>query len=124
MSVAVPEAINSSFVAKARAGVTTVELAGETVLYDESSGRLHHLNPQGSVLWRWFDGSGPLADLAADVSAAYQADPAIVEADVVALARRLATEGLLEGMGDEHAGTGQDTEADTETAFLPEPPSP
>lgn len=124
MSAAVPEAINASFVAKARPGVTTVDLAGETVLYDESSGKLHHLNPQGSVLWRWFDGSGPLADLAADVSAAYQADPAVVEADVVALARRLATEGLLEGVGAVHAATGEETEADPETAFLPEPPSP
>lgn len=116
------DAIGPSAVVKARSDVTTVELGDEIVIYDDSTGKLHHLNPQGGVLWRWLDGSGPLADLAADVSAAYEADRAAVEADVVALARSLASRGLLEDVGD--GGRHPSDEEGGTARFLPEPPNP
>lgn len=94
--------------------VVSVELDGERVLYDTETGRLHQLDAIGSVVWSCFDGEVDLDELAGDLSEAFGADRGRVRADVEALARSLAAEGLLDldgvvpdpvAAGDEDPGT-------------------
>lgn len=90
--------IDESFVPRARSGVAGVELDGETVLLDDDTGAMHTLNPTATVLWDCFDGSGTLAEIAADVADAYSTDQSIVVGDMLELARALGRQGLLDGV--------------------------
>jgi PqqD family protein of HPr-rel-A system len=53
---------------KVRADLTVVEIDGEAVIYDASSGRLHHLNPAAAVIFQLCDGSGTIKELAAEIA--------------------------------------------------------
>ncbi|MFN8024862.1 MAG: PqqD family protein [Acidimicrobiia bacterium] len=77
--------------------VHTVVLDGEGVLLDEHENRLHLLNSSATLLWQLYDGATTLDDLAADISATLHADHEAVVADLVAMSRHLAEEGLLAG---------------------------
>jgi hypothetical protein len=79
--------------------VTAVELDGESVLYDETSGGLHLLDAVATVVWARLDGTATLDDLAADFSQAFATDRSRVRGDLVAFARQLGREHLLEGVG-------------------------
>lgn len=102
--------IGEGFAPHVRASVAGVELDGETVLLDDESGAMHTLNPTATVVWSCFDGSGTVAEIAADVADAYGADPTTVTSDVLELARALGRQGLLVGVAPdpdpegEHAG--------------------
>lgn len=113
--------VDLSLVPVRRSTLTTVELDGETVLYDEATGRVHHLNHEAALIWMFLDGQAQLADLAADLADAFEVDPAAMGDDVVRLTRSLVDEGLL-------AGTGAEPEpvpsAEDGPRFLSEPPSP
>lgn len=87
--------IDSSSVPLARPDLAAVEVDDEIVLYDDTTGRLHRLNPGAATLWRCLDGTGTLADVARDIAEVYHADPEQVLADVVELSRQFAGEGLL-----------------------------
>lgn len=43
--------VDDDFVPGVKPSVASVELDGERVLYDADSGRLHRLDPVGSVIW-------------------------------------------------------------------------
>jgi hypothetical protein len=144
------EAIDADFVAVARSDVTSVELDGELVLYDDAARVMHRLNPTASMLWACLDGSGSLAEIAADVASAYGADVVQVCSDLVAASRHLGRMGLVVGVrrsqdapgfasdqesppappggpdagvtpGADPAGDGIDAH---DIVFVPEPPSP
>lgn len=104
-------AIDSSFVPRPCSEVTTVELDGEAVLYDERTHTAHVLNGTAAVLWSCFDGSASLAEIIGDVADVYGAPAAMVEEDVVGLARRLGSQGLLDGVAGE-SDPAEDTPAD------------
>jgi PqqD family protein of HPr-rel-A system len=78
--------------------VAAVELDGETVLFDERSGRMHLLDAVATVVWQRLDGSATLDSLARDLSAAFGAGEDRVRADVTAFLRQLERERLLEGV--------------------------
>lgn len=78
--------------------VASIELDGETVLYHEGTRTTHVLSPVATVVWSCFDGSVSLGELAGELAEAYGAPRATVEGDVVALARELGAQGLLEGV--------------------------
>jgi hypothetical protein len=90
--------IGPGFVPARPAAVLTIELDGEAVLLDERENRLHHLNHTAALLWLCFDGHASLAELAVELSEALGTDADRVLADVVAVARRLGAEGLLDGV--------------------------
>jgi hypothetical protein len=132
-----PEAIDASFVPQPAAGVHTVELDGEAVLYDERRSRLHVLNPIATLVWSCFDGVSSLDAVIADLAAVFEVDATVVGADVLRLACSLGGEGLLAGVfataleepaadGDGHADPAgpitQDRDVE-EPRFLEEPPS-
>lgn len=56
------------------------------------------LNPTAALVYQFLDGEASLGELIADLSDALEVDPAIVEADVLAFARELGGNGLLEGV--------------------------
>lgn len=78
-----------------RPTVTSVELDGERVLYDTETGKLQKLDVIGSIVWSCFDGATDIAELSADLSDAFGADPAQVRSDVEALVATLIEEGML-----------------------------
>ena len=57
---------------KVRDGLTVVELDGEAVIYDEETTELHHLNPTATIVFGLCDGSATMAEMAADLSAAFE----------------------------------------------------
>ncbi|MDP8970371.1 MAG: PqqD family protein [Actinomycetota bacterium] len=99
------ESISPDHVPTPRADLAVAELAGETVLGDPQTGRVHHLDPIGSAVWSLLDGRRSVRALAAELAAAYRAERAVVEADVLALLRRLGGQGLLAGVAPSHEGT-------------------
>ena len=95
------DVVTPTFVATARPDVAQVEIDGEVVLYDDRVKVMHRLSPTAGQVWRRLDGSGSLAEIAADLANVYQADPEQVLADVVATARQFGSAGLLVGVGDQ-----------------------
>ncbi|MGH9179077.1 MAG: PqqD family peptide modification chaperone [Acidimicrobiales bacterium] len=90
--------IDMGFVPAARADVAGVEMDGETVLLDEVTGATHLLNPVATVIWKCFDGTGSIDELVTDLADAFGAPREMVAEDVLALAREVGANGLLEGV--------------------------
>ena len=93
-----PDRIDGTFAPVIGAWVTAVELDGESVLYDETSGGLHQLDALATVVWDRLDGIATLDDLAADLSETFAADPDRVRRDLVTFVRQLGRQHLLEGV--------------------------
>jgi hypothetical protein len=95
--------IDERFVPARCPTVHAIEIDGEAVLLDETSGRLHLLNRTGAMVWSCFDGSASLAEIFDDVSVAFGVSRERVAADALAIVRRLVAEGLLTDAGAENA---------------------
>jgi hypothetical protein len=93
-----PDELDATSAPIAGAWVSAVELDGESVLYDETSGALHQLDVVATVVWNRLDGSATLDDLAVELSAMFAADASRVRGDLVAFARQLGHQHLLEGV--------------------------
>jgi PqqD family protein of HPr-rel-A system len=78
-----------------REGLTTVELDGEAVVYDETSGELHHLNAAATIVLSLCDGTLSVEEMAATVSEAFEVSLDDVLPDVRAAVERFAQAGLL-----------------------------
>jgi hypothetical protein len=94
------DAIDAAFTATARSDVVAVDVDGEIVLYDDSRGVLHRLNPTASALWQCLDGNGTLGEIAADMADVFRVDGDRVLVDVLMAAREFAQQGLLVGVGE------------------------
>ncbi len=84
---------------RVREGLTIVELDGEAVIYDEETTELHHLNRTATIVLGLCDGSATMAEMAADLSAVFEAPLSEVEPEVRALVRRFRKVQLLEPTG-------------------------
>ena len=93
-----PDRIDGTFAPVIGAWVTAVELDGECVLYDETNGVLHLLDAVATVAWARLDGTVTLDDLAVELSATFATDASRVRGDLVAFARQLGHQHLLEGV--------------------------
>ncbi|HEV2068517.1 MAG TPA: PqqD family protein [Acidimicrobiales bacterium] len=113
--------VDDDFVPRAKPSVASVELDGERVLYDTEGGRLHRLDPVGSLVWACFDGRSPVGELAADLAAGFGADLERVRSDVVELVTTLVDEGLLE-TGDGEA-EGHEAEQDANPQGIRDEPT-
>ncbi|WP_432476615.1 PqqD family peptide modification chaperone [Nocardioides sp. GXQ0305] len=88
-----------------RSGVGSAFLEGEGVLLDPDSGASHVLDRPAALVTRFLDGESTLGEIAFDIADVLGAERTQVEGDVVALARTLGEQGLLEGVArDPHAG--------------------
>ena len=54
-----------------REDLTTVELDGEAVVYDEATGQLHHLNPSATIVFSLCDGTLTVEEMASAVADAF-----------------------------------------------------
>jgi hypothetical protein len=93
-----PDQLDATSAPIAGAWVTAVELDGESVLYDETSGALHQLDPVATVVWDRLDGTTTLEALAIELSATFATDANRVRDDLVVFARQLGHQRLLEGV--------------------------
>ena len=73
------------------------DLGGEAVLTNADASIIHHLNPTAFYIWQACDGNQSVAEIAAAVSAEFNAPEHIdVSADVRQTLRQFADKGLLE----------------------------
>jgi hypothetical protein len=77
------------------AGVTSVELDGETVVLHEDRAQLHHLDAVATAVWARLDGRTSLRETCLALAEDFGVDLDKVQADVTALVERLAGEGLI-----------------------------
>ena len=72
-----------------------VEIGNEAVILDESTQRLHLLNPMAAVVWACIDGSSTLDAICSDLADELCAPFEVVLRDTQALTQRLVGEGLI-----------------------------
>lgn len=89
---------------KVRDDLTVVELDGEAVVYDETSGELHHLNPSATVVFGLLDGTATVHELALDMADAFGVPVEEMESQVRELTRRFRALGLIAGAGGAPSG--------------------
>jgi len=101
--------------------VETVNVDGELVLWDPVLQRVHRLDPIGSLLWPFLDGSTSLDELSADVADAWERPVGEVLPSIVELVHELDRFGLLEGTEEP---IGEPPAAPARPRYLIDPPSP
>ena len=75
--------------------VAQEDFENECVLYDDRDGAVHVLNATAVMVWNSLDGDTSLAELVADLAAAFDVSEAIIAEQVLAMAGDLADKGLL-----------------------------
>lgn len=71
------------------------EVGGEAVLLDLASEQYFGLDPVGTRIWNLVDGTADLGRIHATLADEYDADPARIGDDLLALAQSLAEAGLV-----------------------------
>jgi hypothetical protein len=90
--------LGPDFVPRRAPSTHTVEIDGEAIVLDEEQNRLHLLNASATVVWTCCDGSGTLAEIAHDLADTVDRPADQLVSELVALARTLGAEGLLDGV--------------------------
>jgi PqqD family protein of HPr-rel-A system len=86
---------------RVRDDLTVVELDGETVIYDERTGDLHHLNPTATIVLGLCDGTATVKEFSREIADAFGEPVVSVERQVRTLLKDLRKAGLLhDGNGD------------------------
>lgn len=86
---------NTVLAARCSPEVESVEIDGETVLYDCVRNAIHLLNPVATLLWEFLDGSSTLGEVSADLAAVFDRSESDVLAEVVDFARGLVASNLV-----------------------------
>lgn len=107
MSSLTADGIDRDFVPRRAPFTHTVEIDGEAVVLDEEQNRLHRLNSTGAIVWACCDGTSTVAEIAHDLADATGIAGHLVLADVLALTRSLASQGLLDGVDGDRTGSGE-----------------
>lgn len=76
-------------------GLLATDLAGQVIMMDAEKGLYFELDPIGTDVWRRLESPILVADLVADLTRDYDATPAEVERDVLALLNDMAAHGLV-----------------------------
>jgi thiol-disulfide isomerase/thioredoxin len=92
-----PDDIDLGFVAQLVPELDVVTVGGEEIVVGGAT-RVMVLNPTAALVFRFLDGVVTIGELVDDFADALGADHAVVEADIVAFARELGANGLLEGV--------------------------
>jgi len=80
---------------KVRDELTVVELDGEAVVYDESTSRIHQLNPTATIIFKLCDGTSTVREMAEDISSAFAVGAAEVQQQIRVLIRDFRRRGFL-----------------------------
>ena len=89
---------------KLRDDLAAVELDGEAVVFDESNGRLHHLNATATIVFSFCDGASTVKEISSEIAEAFQTEASQVEREVRKLLRSFRETGLLDGAGGSARG--------------------
>lgn len=81
---------------RSRSDLTVVHLDDESVVYDEESGDLHHLNPTATIVLDLCDGSSTIRELSMTVADAFGVQAGRVEPEIRTLIRQFRRGKLLE----------------------------
>ena len=81
---------------RVRDDLHVVELDGEAVVYDESSGDLHQLNRVATLVFHLCDGTATARDVAGEIASLSDGAPADVERHVRRFIRTMRDAGLIE----------------------------
>ncbi len=127
-----PDSIEPDFVPVQRDVLSSVEIDGEGLLFDEDRGAWHYLNPLAQIVWSCCDGSGTVAEISADMSDVFNEDYETVLGGVLNSIRQLGRNGLLAGVAGpeipanhshDHSHEDSSSEDGHEPRFLPVPAS-
>ena len=89
-------AINASeYLPKVKEHLTSVEIEGEAVIYDEADGNLHHLNRTATMVFAMCDGTATVEEVSGDISEAYGVPLEQVIEEVTLLIERFVEANLL-----------------------------
>ena len=89
-------AINASkYLPKVKEHLTSVDIEGEAVIYDEAHGNLHHLNRTAAMVFSMCDGTATVEEVSEDISETYGVPLAQVIEEVTVLIERFAEANLL-----------------------------
>jgi len=116
--MAASRSFDDAFAPAVRPDVETVTIDGERVVFNPQRGEVHQLNPIGSVIWEFLDGTTTIGELVADLSDAFHVAPDTVRADLVSLLTLLDEHWLLVGADS------LDDAASAERGVESEPPAP
>jgi thiol-disulfide isomerase/thioredoxin len=92
-----PDDIDLAFVAQVVPELEVADLGDERVVLGGTT-QLVVLNPTAALIFQFLDGEATLGELVDDFTEALDVDRSVVEADVLAFARDLGANGLLEGV--------------------------
>ena len=81
---------------KRRTDVTVRVIAGETVILDRRGGLIHQLNQTASYIWDRCDGRSKVAEIADQLTEAFDLDPKTAAKDTVVTVVQLQRLDLLE----------------------------
>lgn len=95
-----PGAIGITFVPRPSNSVVSGAVGDEMVLVDAQRGTVHSLNAAAALVWQFFDGRSPLADLVDDLSEGFGLSREVVRSDVLEMTRAAGRAGLLDGVAD------------------------
>lgn len=101
-----------------RADVEAVDVDGELVLWDPVSRTVHRLDPVGSLLWPFLDGSATVSDLALDASDVFDVPVERAQEALDVLVEQLSEARLLRVAGE------PPTSEAARPRHLVDPPSP
>ena len=72
------------------------DLGGEIVLMSVEAGKYYGLDEIGGIIWRRLETPVRLDTLCAELATDYDAEPAVIERDVLALMAEMVAHGLVE----------------------------
>jgi hypothetical protein len=90
-----PRPIDGASAPRRRDDVLQVTVDAESVLYNPTDTRLLRLNEMGTLLWRWFDGTSTIDEIAEDLDEAARAAGADAHEAVLGFAAELEGLGVL-----------------------------
>lgn len=76
-------------------GVIDRPLIGGGILYDETGGKVHHLNDTAACVWEACRQGATIQELVGCVCAAYEVTPEQADQDVAAIVQELSAAGAL-----------------------------
>jgi hypothetical protein len=90
-----PVAISADSIVSRSSAPVSADVAGETVLMSLERSKCYGLGVTGSEIWKRIANPVKISDLTAGLAAEYDAEPSIIERDLLVLFAELADEGLV-----------------------------
>lgn len=108
-----------------RTDLSSAVIDGERVVYDPIRSEVHQLNPIGTIIWDFLDGSATVAELAADFADAFEVPTDQVRSDLLALLTSLEEHSLLQDGAIPASKPPEPASAEpTQPEYLVDPPAP